>query len=301
VDNHSAGQKLLHSFKVVQASCFPMEIISQEKRLEWSDSFAKSKYRQDIKKLKDSAMLLVLSQNCDIACSNDCLDSSVELVVCKKIKSKDVSPASSFVHSVRKLPFEYDGNWFEANVDYILTVDKADLLETLSERLKFEPLSLAPLFARTVPIWRANRYNRSALPDEFNNKFFPLLRGEKGNEGFLDQLAEVSKPDCSESYASFIRAFYYWLDTDEEVDSYRFEFFALVKDDVSNEILSSIQEVIEQMADELVAVAGYDDDSEIYAGREKDTTVAYLTRLKRFNLDSHSLSNDDDDLSPEDC
>ena len=285
----SNGQILLHDKKLVQASCFFASNIHMDKRLEWSDSFAKKSLRNDRKKLKDTSLFLVLSQNCDIACSKDSIESAIELVVCKKIRESDVHSWNSFVRSVRKLHFRLGNDWFEANVDYILTVDKADLLSIINTIDNFSPLKLEDEYAISVPAWRSNRYLRSALPDNFNAQLNPLL------ERHMPLIDSTGKAEEGAPYSSFIRAIYIWLDSDEEKDTYAFKVFALLRDETSNEKVSEIQDTIEALAEELAAQAGYDDQSEIYSGTESTITVAYLVKFVRLNLDYLSLKNSDSD------
>ncbi|MCQ9084882.1 hypothetical protein [Vibrio harveyi] len=285
----SNGQILLHDKKLVQASCFLASHIVEEKRLEWSQSFAKAHLRGDISKLKPTSVFLVLSQNCDIACQNDALESCVELAICKKIRARDVHPGNSFVKSVRKLHFKLGNDYYEANVDYILTVDKADLLEIINTNDDFSLLKLESEYEISVPVWRANRYLRSALPDKFNAAFFPVL------ENHIRDIEAEAKTEGAEGYSSFIRAIYIWLNSDEELDSYNFDIFALLRDETSDDKVSSIQDKIEDLAEELTNSAGYTDESDVYAGTESTVTVAYLTKFVRLNLDYLSLAQSDSD------
>ncbi|MCL1092013.1 hypothetical protein L2744_20905 [Shewanella profunda] len=289
----SNGQILLHNKRLVQASCFLASYITEEKKLEWSHSFAKAHLRGDLSKLKPTSVFLVLSQNCDIACQNDAIETCVELAVCKKIRPREVHQGNSFVKSVRKLHFKLEENYYEANVDYILTVEKADLLNVIDTTENFTLLQLEREYEISVPVWRANRYLRSALPDNFNAVFFPLF-----NERIADIEAEA-KAEGMPHYSSFIRAIYIWLDSNEETDSYKFDIFALLRDETSDGKVSAIQNKIEALAEELAESAGYEDQSDIYAGTESTVTVAYLTKFVRLNLDYLSLAQRDADTGQE--
>ncbi|EKA7393679.1 hypothetical protein OL318_003993 [Vibrio parahaemolyticus] len=289
----SKGQILLHNKKLVQASCFLGSSIPMEKRIEWSASFTKPRLRADQTKLKDTSIFLVLSQNCDIACRKDQIESTIEIAVCKKIKPKDVYEGNSFVKSVRKLHFQAQENWYEANVDYILHVDKSELLEVMEEAGEFPLISLSDEYAKSVPVWRSNRYMRSALPDNFNAQIEPI---------FGDHIAKIESSAIAEEakdFSSYIRAFYVWVDSSEEKEHYAFDFFALLRDDISDEQASQVQDAIEEMAEAFAEVSGYEDLCEIYSGRESTTTVAYLTKFVRFNFDHLSLEQGDGDTGPE--
>lgn len=289
----SKGQELFHVKKIYQASCFPVSCISMDKRLEWSDSFSKKQLRNDPKRFKENSLFLVLSQNCDIACNIDSNDSTIEIAVCKNIKQKEVFAGNTFVKSVRKFQFVANDVWYEANVDYILHVDKHDLLETISNSATFELTILADEFAKSVPFWRANRYLRSAFPDKFNIKLHPVL------DKHLEFIESAATPREKLDFSSYIRAIYVWINSFEELDFYEYDIFALLRDDTPNEILSEIQDKIENMANELSEISGYDDKSEVYAGKENTTFVSYLTKFVRLNLDNHSLSKGDEDTGPE--
>lgn len=288
----SSGQILLRDKKLVQASCFLASLVDMNKRLEWSNSFAKESLRGNKAKLKDSSILLVLSQNCDIACPNDKIESAIELAVCKRIKSSSVYEGNSFVRSVRKLHFKLDDSWFEANVDYILTVDKTDLLNVINSLEIFEPKYLAEEYTLSVPAWRANRYLRSALPDNFNQKMSPVL---KKHIPIIEKKAKATK---GLFFSSFIRAIYIWVDSGEEKDNYSFDIFALLRDEANDRVTSEIQDAVEEFAENLSETAGYIDESDVYAGAESTITVGYLTKFVRLNLDYISLANCDSDTGP---
>jgi len=289
----SKGQELFHVKKIFQASCFPVSCIPMDKRLEWSDSFSKKQLRNDTKRFKDNSLFLVLSQNCDIACNNDSNDSAIEIAVCKAIKPKEIFTGNTFVKSVRKFQFAANGSWYEANVDYIIHVDKHDLLETINSSASFELIKLADEFAKSVPYWRANRYLRSALPDKFNLNLHPVL------DKHIKFIESAAAPREKTDFSSYIRAIYVWINSFEELDFYEYDLFALLREDTPNEILSEIQDKIESMADELSESSGYEDKSEVYAGKENTTLVSYLTKFVRLNLDNHSLSKGDEDTGPE--
>lgn len=293
----SCGERLLHNLGVVQASFFPVSIIPTEKRLEWLKSLPKAKYRNQSSKLKDGSLLLVISQNCDIATSKDSVESSIELLVCKKIQKDKVFPGNQFVNSVRKLHFNAEGDWFEANVDYILTIDKCDLLSALSSEKVAPPISLLDKNTqKIIPAWRSNRYLRTALPNNFNKELNKIL------EPCIKKLEETSK-SSNPDVGSFIRAIYIRLDNYDEVDSYNFEFFTLMRHDTEDMVLSEVQDLVENLAYDLVNESGYSDVTNdkggIYADRDSNTYVSYLAEFKKLNFDSLSLSAEDSDTGPE--
>ncbi|MDC4378918.1 hypothetical protein NQ658_18655, partial [Acinetobacter baumannii] len=64
------------------------------------------------------------------------------------------------------------------------------------------------------------------------------------------------------------------------------------------EILSEIQDIVEEMAENFSKTSGFNDTSEIFVGKESSTTVGYLSSLIRFNVDHYSLKQGDVDFSP---
>ena len=289
---HSNGQKLLHKHGVKQAVCFHASLINQETRLRWSGSFPKEKYRGIESKISASALFLVISQNCDIAARSDEQDSAIELIVCKSIKVKKIYAGNQFAHSSRKLQFLLDGTWYEANTEYLITVEKSDLLSIVESNVDFELHVLAKEYQISVPIWRSNRYYRTGLPDKFNEMLFPALSQHMTH---VESAASVENVD----FKSFIRAMYVKIDTMAEVDTYSFEFFALLRDSVPDRVMCDIQQAVEKMADELAEKSGFTDNSSMYADRDTSTTVSYLNDFLRLNLDHHSLSQGDDDVGPD--
>ncbi|WP_375058400.1 hypothetical protein [Zobellella sp. DQSA1] len=284
--NQSLGQQLYHAYGLKQGYCIPMADVSSEKREAWSKAFSKVNLRGDTSKFKDSGVFLVLSQECDIACRDDLLDSSVELVACKKIKEKTVYPGNLFVSSVRKFQFQIGSDWYEANVEYILNVEKSEILEVLSEAGEGILKKPNDIYMASVPMWRANRYMRSALPDEFNDVLNPAL---KEHMPIIDDSARHDN-------GSYIKAIYVLVESGEISGCYEFEFFALLDSSASNEVLSKVQDDMEALCDSISSSQGFFDKSDIYADRETSIFVSFLIRFVRLNVDTYSLSKGEDEF-----
>ncbi|VAX37880.1 hypothetical protein MNBD_UNCLBAC01-1235 [hydrothermal vent metagenome] len=288
MESESCGYKLFNKFNLRQGSYFKSSYFTDELRKFWINSYPKESNRS--KNIKQSSALILITQDCDIACK-DSTESSLEFLVCKAIKQKKVYIGNQFVNSVRKLHFSLEDIWYEANVDYIITVSKKAFLTALSNS-GFKPqLNIPYDILESFKVWRTNRYSRTALPNNFNISLKPVI------EEFIPKLTEISLDDSGKS---FIRAIYVRLNSMDELDSYTFSFFALLRSDIQNETLSNIQDKMEVMCGKLSQESGYTDDSDVYAGRDNDTLVSYLTSYVRFNLDSHSLGNGDYELGPKD-
>lgn len=287
----SCGQQLFHNKKLEQASCFFIDLIEEGDRKDWLDSLPKKDLRDKTQKTKNGTLCVVLSQNCDIACNQDDLDDCIEIAFCQKIKPKQVFHGNQFTKSVRKFQFKFQELDYEASVDYIVTVKKQKLMEIINEKTDLNIFQLDKDFKLALPFWRANRYFRSALPDSFNEKLYRIL------DKYIFELEDVATNSLPQyDFSSFIKGFYLNLDSMEERDFYQFEFFFLLRDEVSNELQSAIQDIVERFAEELVEIAGYEDVSSMYADTETNTNVKYLTSLIRFNVDSYSLRKGDADF-----
>jgi hypothetical protein len=281
----SFGCKLFNEFKLRQGAYFKSSVFHIDLRKKWIDSYPKASNRQKIKTVKNDSVIVLISQDCDIACKKDETETNIEFLACRKIKPKEVHPANQFVNSVRKLHFQLGDEYYEANTDYILTIPKQVFFKTLSDlEFNVEELLYAPDdVLQSFKVWRTNRYSRTALPDNFNTNLKPVT------DEFIPQLTEVS---LDESGKNFIRAIYVRLNSMDELDSYTFSFFALLRFDTPDDTYSDIQEVMENMCLSLAEI-NYTDESDNYVGRDSDTLVSDLTSYVRFNLDTHSLENGD--------
>lgn len=286
----SAGQQLFHEIGVKQGAYFKASIISEKAREFWIQSRSQFILRGSEKNniIPDDALIVVTSQDCDISCANDDIDKCIEFAVFKKINNKKVFPGNQFVKSVRKLQINLNTQWYEAKVEYIIEVEKVQLLETLTDPQDIR--CLPGIHNISVPVWRANRYLRTALPDEFNQKLHPIF------DSHLSILENVTK---REDDTSHIRALYIWLDTFDEVEQYTFELFALMAEDTPDEILSGAQDVVEEISKLLIQNGYIDHADSIYADRDSSTYVSYLTRFVRINLDYQSFAEGDDEVGPE--
>ncbi|MDA8681396.1 hypothetical protein N9M08_02545 [Porticoccaceae bacterium] len=286
----SVGKQLFHDYGISQASCFESSCFEDETRLEWTESFAKLANRGKRRRVRSDSMLLVLSQNCDIAASDE-RDNAVEIAVCKSIDEPYLH--NQFAHSSRKLHFEVGGQWYEANADYILTVLKVELVDAIQKSSTFDVKKLSPLHEKSIPVWRANRYLRSGLPDSFNEQLTKVW-GKHINS--LDEIASCT----DEEHSSYIRALYVKVDPMTESEAHSFELFALLRHNIDDSKMSDIQDAVESWAEDLTYISGFIDASEIYADRESNTFVSYLSGLLRLNLDYLSLSQSDGDVGPND-
>ena len=164
-------------------------------------------------------------------------------------------------------------------------------MEIMNANTNFHISQLDKDYKLALPFWRANRYFRSALPDSFNDKLSQILNK------YIIELVNCETSYLQEyDFPSFIKGFYLNLDSMEEKEYYEFEFFFLLRDEITDKLKSTIQDIVESFATELVEIANYKDISNIYADTETNTSVKYLTNLIRFNVDYYSLSKGDTDF-----
>ncbi|WP_328188809.1 hypothetical protein [Marinobacter sp. OP 3.4] len=279
----SMGQRLLHEVGLRQGTYFRVSDVGHDVCLAWLSSLARPDLRGRAKLMPENAILAVISQDCDIACRTDGMDPCVELYVLRPIRDRDVFHGNQFVQSVRKLQLNIEGQWYEAKAEAAVTVDKGELLEVL----RGVELAKMPEIDRQCFVrWRTNRYSRTALPDKFNEHLFKVLPEA------LSRLDGIAKVEGDEG-RSYIRALYVWLDPVSEADYYDFELFALLRNDVGDEVLAAIQDAVEEFAERLSDISGFNDLSEMYADRDGQTAVSYLTNFVKLNVDAESLKSGD--------
>lgn len=277
----SAGQQLFNN-GVRQGSFISSEYLGDLVRESWLKTLPKLKNREKVGKFPKDSIVVVLTQNCDIACNQDHLDDSLELAICKRIDKKCVHPGNQFVKSVRRLHFDVSGDFFEASIESILTIKKEDILELFDKELKIvRQLSDSDTFA--FALWRSNRYIRTALPDSFNIKFFPIFKEAE------EKLVAASQ---THEGHSFIRSIYIHLNSLEELETYEYELFALLAENTPESVSREVQNQIEEISMKLEEV-GYQEVGNIFADREDNITVSFLKRFVRFNADDLSISTGD--------
>lgn len=279
----------MHELGLRQSTYFEASCVSQKVRDGWIKSRSQSKYREPgkSKTIKDHDLLVVTSQNCDIGSRSDTIDTGVELAVFKPIKDRAAHPGNQYIKSVKKLQIQIQGCWYEAKVEHLVTIEKNELLD-LSRGLKL--VDIPSEDSNLIPLWRSNRYLRTALPDKFDINLKPHL------DNLLPELDQLAMDDDG---ASYIRAIYIWLNSYEELKAYEFDVFALLRSDTPNEKLSCIQDQIEALAESLEQGAGYTlHQDAIFADRDSNTYVSYLTKFSKLNLDPESLAAGDEDTGP---
>lgn len=285
----SVGQVLLDEYGLRQGSCFPACLLDEPARRDWAGYRSDTGLRE--KPLKQKALLVVVSQDCDIACHDDRQDPCVELAVFEPIRPKNRHAGNQFAHSVRQLQLTIEESVYEAKVRYTIRVPKKVIEEALRE-CREELFRLSPEQCRILVLWRANRYQRAALPDRFNEAFVPLL-----NEAL--PAIEQAGQDPDDVSRSFIRSLYVYLDNMSEEGPCRFSLLALLRADTPDETQSAIDDALDELCQALEQTPTFTlSDATGLAGlAEKETTltVAVLKQYVKLNLDHVSLRHGDPD------
>lgn len=284
----SFGVRLLDN-GLRQGAVFPAALLEAEQLAGWADFRSDPKLRKKAIKPKD--LLVVTSQDCDIACRNDAQDPCIELAVFSPIKPKNHHAGSQFANSVRVLQLSINDQDCEAKARYTIRVPKEEVFNVLAG--DYSAVFWLPAEqCRTLTLWRANRYQRAALPDRFNDAFFPIV------EDALPAI-ELLASDPAGSGHSYIRSLYVYLENMNEEGSCEFSLLALLRADTPDSVQSVLDDAIDSLCVEIEESSDYvlceSDDLAGLAERENTLTVFMLGQYVKFNLDYISLREGDPD------
>lgn len=286
-DEISVGQQLL-AMGLRQGAWISASILEAGNSRAWADYRSDPRLRE--RPIKDTALLVVVSQDCDIACRDDNHDPNIELAVFDRINPKKMHHGNQFAHSVRKLQLEIGEYCYEAKVRETVRVRKDELQCCLRD----DSISkLSDDQCRTLVLWRANRYQRTALPDRFNNLIGPLL------SDLLPELERLAEDPLDRS-RSYLRSLYVYLDHLEESGECMFSLMALLRADTPDGIQSEIDDAIEELCQRLEECEASFKLSEEdwlagFAERDSAITVATLGQYLKFSLEYLSLRQGDPD------
>jgi hypothetical protein len=284
----SFGVQLLNN-GLRQGAVFPAALLETELLVRWADFRSDPKLRTKAIKSKD--LLVVTSQDCDIACRNDAQDPCIELAVFSPIKSKSRHAGSQFANSVRVLQLSINDQDCEAKARYTIRVPKEEIFNVFAG--DYSTLFELPAEqCRTLTLWRANRYQRAALPDRFNDVFFPIV---------ADALPaiELLASDPAGSGRSYIRSLYVYLENMSEEGGCEFSLLALLRADTPDSVQSALDDAFYELCVRLENTSDYSlsesQDLTGLAERENTLTVFMLGQYVKFNLDYISLREGDPD------
>lgn len=186
-----------------------------------------------VKKLRDQDLLVVLSQDCDIANPGE---THIEVVVAKELSAGNARRGEAVrrVRSTRKLHFRRGGTYFECHIDWIASIRK----ELFLNEADFTALDVLEERSREMLItWRINRYARAPLPDTFNRAFVSgYLRGE-GRA--LASLLEARRDAISDLYV-------FVFPHDETAQTYQVSITVLVTMQCPETVFSELEAAMAQ-------------------------------------------------------
>lgn len=116
--------------------------------------------------------LILLTQACDIVASSG-HEPTLEFVIARRPKKKKAPHfLNQDARSSRYLELEINGVWYKAEASKIVHIPKETFF---TETANIVSSCLADQDIEVLARWRANRYMRIALPDEFIKKISPLV------------------------------------------------------------------------------------------------------------------------------
>jgi hypothetical protein len=285
--SESVGSELFNQDWEQGAYLFCKDLPDNFSQFCWASSKALSEELQ--KQLSDSRnALILLSQNCDIAAKYP-TETTLEFVIARRKKgSKPKLPhfLNLDARSTRFLELELSDNfWYKAEASKILQIDKQDFLNQVAASAR----QLAKSNCETLARWRANRYMRVALPDNFNNKIRPLVESNLFDTG-LEHAGSL----------------YLNLDSYEESESYTVRLFALHRQNSPVKSYEALAEKMEKVIESIHDIEGLncpyleEETNETFetvcpAMRRSEVSVELLDHFVRWNFDSISLSEGDNE------
>jgi hypothetical protein len=235
--------------------------------------------------LSDSRnVLILLSQACDIVANCD-FEPTLEFVIARKPrKNSSPYPLNLDGRSSRFLELELNGNWYKAEASKILHIPKRILSE---EGGNLQPSLLNDQDVEVLTRWRANRYMRIALPNNFVDKINPLINNGLFDDG-LDHAGGL----------------YLYLDPFSESDQYIVRLFALHRRGSPIETFDALFNKMESVLQAFNGVNGLTspfiegEDSAIFeevmpAMRRNEVSIELRDHFIRWNFDYISLKAND--------
>ncbi|MDX1695990.1 MAG: hypothetical protein R3208_19650 [Ketobacteraceae bacterium] len=238
--------------------------------------------------------LLVISQDCDILV-HSAAEPHVECLLLKEIPDNKTDPRFTSWRDPRKIQFQVNDRWFECQAKDITLLNKDYLLEhKATNDLSDKGLDISqedPELLKNLKFWKANRYIRTGLP----NEFVELTRDVFDTDSLKAFLA---------SFREHIEHVMIEIIPFSENDQYQCGVFLIVNDKTPTDQY----EAIEQGFYELIAdpLDGTDQitsliDSESYEEqainpvmREREVPLSLLNRFEKFYFDYISFQPEDD-------
>ncbi|GAA4826448.1 hypothetical protein GCM10011365_07380 [Marinicella pacifica] len=229
--------------------------------------------------------LIVISQSCDIAHHSIEDEPEVEIIICSEIESLNAMMTNSQNPRVLNLEaIKLDPNsgatplYLELKAKNKRSISKDKFIDQLPD----ETIKLDDHNSRILCQWLASRYNRLALPSEFNERMRTM-------RNFKKLLKKTN---------NFISALYISVEPNREIEShetYTVNLLALTNVN-SSETPEAVKKLINQMATHMEE---NNIDTNTIIRSEKETSVATIKALKKYNFDHFSFRDTKNPTPPE--
>lgn len=246
--------------------------------VEPNDIFALKKYFTEIPQ-DEGVYLIVASQSCDVCASVE-NEPFIEFSVARKVEKIDGN--FLFNKNPRKLHLEANDNYHMDAIHPIylelishekIKLRKEDIQKKYQEIEPCKYLKLSQNIVQQYVGWLASRYNRPALPTEFERRF-----NSQWNKSKRDKIVEKSN--------EFLLGIYVDISPDKEIEineKYVVSLLFLTTPSISNEDMNAIEELAKKYQECLeaanITVARKDIKS------ENQVSIASFKAYKRFYLD----------------
>lgn len=164
---------------------------------------AAERYRS--RPIPDDALLIMLSQECDIAQSKD-----IEIGIAQSIKLGKEYDGKKKSRNLAEIHLRIDKTWIALSSEKCGVVER----KILEEDAQFVPHGyLNRNSVNILNTWRARRYTRVGLPSAFDKRFFReyVRSPESGFESFLEQFHEKIDSIYASIFPSEEEAPMYWV------------------------------------------------------------------------------------------
>ncbi len=231
-------------------------------------------------------VLVLLTQACDIVAATN-HESDLEFVIARRPKKASQPHFRNLdARSTRYLELNLNGTWYKAEANKTLQIPKQIFFDQVSAH-NLSSNCLEDKDIEVLARWRANRYMRKALPDDFNNKVKSLI-----DNGTFDSDLEHAG------------GLYLNIDPFAPSDHYIVRLFALLKRGSSEDKFDALYTKMESILDAINEIDGLTcpfietEENSVFlevapAMRRIEVSIALRDHFMRWNFDYISLSVND--------
>lgn len=230
--------------------------------------------------LPEGGRIVIVSQDCDLVHDSYADEPIMEIVIATFVLDQ---PDGNFTHSKnpRRVHIPVDDEekiWLHCDAADRFFAPRR-ILENISPD---EEIAVTGDALVILARWLANRYKRTALPDEFNERLRPKLK----------QCRNLLKKHAIDLVGLYLNLSD-WHELDEDI-TYKMELYGVLKKDCYQDTskLSGMQSTMERIEELIESCAGLE-VSESRVLSEEDFSLFDLRRYRAWNLDAISLKEGD--------